>query len=250
MKKILVVAILFISSSLVYAADLNITAAGWDNYGSILRLLTYNKQGIDEKILNDIVNKISQDCTNDEFEVERIKSLRFEIYSKLKNIIQKQEFPSDQIIYRMNSFRDNWVKYDFSTKRLCFDQVSNSSVNMPWQGMEYKWRIELNSEINLDKKLMKKDWSTGFDANIYNKDGSTYCIKVENQDKAKELKSLFDYKSAIKPAAIIDAKIIDLKITYRFGEPRINALTKAMNVKIINSYTNETLYETTDVIAN
>lgn len=248
MRIFIIALALLVSSSQVFAAE--ITADGWNDYGSILRLLTYKKGAFDEKILSDIAEKMTYYSGNDEFKREEVRSLKPGIKATLKKLALSKPYPGDQVTYTMTNFRDNHVEYHFGTKRLCFDEPTSMNGNGPegpWSSKDYAWKNEIDREFDYSGKRGKTDWSIGFEGNIYNQAGDKYCIKVEDLKKAKELKGLWAFGKE-KPIAIIDAKITDTKVSYRFSIPRINGLTTVTKVKLLDRVTREVIYETSDVM--
>jgi hypothetical protein len=196
-----------------------------------------------------------RDYRRDEFFENEIKNnVKPKVVATLKQLVSEQAMPSNKVQYQLRSF-NRYPKYDFSSERLCFSQNSNISIKYPWGNAGNNaeknwaadnWRALINSKIGLSNATHERFWLVGFQPAIINKDGSEYCIKVKDQATAKMLKSRFQENKVV---AVIDANITEKDIGKRFGELVFAAFTKQTHAKIISTETNETLYETDDVIA-
>lgn len=250
-----------------YAEDFEVTAEGWDNYGAILKFgVSEPKNKINMKYIESIASDMTRSLNyrGDEFFDQEIKNnVKPKVVATLKQLVSEQAMPSNKVQYTLRSFRERYREkssYDFSSERLCFDLIGGyMSVKYPWgdggsskyDGNEINWaadgwRILINSKIGLSNATHEHLWLTGFKPAIINKDGSEYCIKVKDQAIAKMLKSKFNEDKVI---AVIDANIIGKEVGDRFGAYVFAAITKQTHAKIISKETNETLYETDDVIA-
>lgn len=259
MLKIIPMLLLCAFASQSYADELEVTAEGWDNYGAILKFgVSEPKNKVNTKYIEAIAYDMTRqrNYNRDEFFENEIKNnVKPKVVATLKQLVSEQAMPSNKVQYKLSSF-NSYPKYDFSSERLCFSQLTNISIKYPWgnggnnTGWNEKnwaadnWRALINSKIGLSNATHEQFWLVGFQPAILNKDGSEYCIKVKDQATAKMLKDGIKQRKVI---AIIDANIIEKEVGKRFGELVFAALTKPTHAKITSTATNEVLYETDDV---
>ncbi|MDP2805811.1 MAG: hypothetical protein Q8O24_07690, partial [Gallionellaceae bacterium] len=214
MLKIIPMFLLCAFASQSYAATLEVTAEGWDNYGAILKFGVSEpknkKNKINMEYIESIASSMIQRGRRDEFlEHEIQNNVRPKVVATLKQLVSEQAMPGNKVQYKLSSFRSS--NYDFSSERLCFDQNSNdeSAASFPWDNTESNWRDLINSKIGLSVATHEPNWLFGFGGWIRNEGGSTYCIKVKDTVAAKMLKGEFAQRKVI---AIINAKIVDKKV--------------------------------------
>lgn len=252
MFKFIVKILLCFLASQSYSAELEITAEGWNNYGSILKFgVTDNRGKIDAKYIERIASSMVQSRgRRDEFLDHEIQNIvRPKTIGVLKSLLPEQQMPGKKVQYTLRSFIGNGIEYEFKTGYLCFYQASNISISNPWDNSFPSWHSLIDSKMEFSNAVKESNWLTGFRGNfIHEKNRNTYCIKVSNTNTAKMLKNdLAQYYTGKKVIAIIDADIVGKDVYTRFGDYLFTAITKPTNVRIVSTQSNETLYETNDV---
>ncbi len=253
MKKIIPTLLLCAFANWSYSAEYEVTADGWDNYGSILKFGVTERNGkVNVKYLEQIASRmVGRQGSRDEFREHEIQvKVLPQVIEFLKKAISEQAMPSNNVQYRLNSIRRDWVKYNFSSERLCFDQNSNVSVSLPWgDSAKNNWRALVDEKIGISNATGGPYWIFGFSLALGEKDGADYCVKVKDPDTAKMLKfKMTEFRSSSPVSVIIDSKVIERDVHNAYGQITFIARTKPVHVKFVTA-SNGVLYETDDVIA-